>query len=223
MLRLAPNGNTDGAPIRVGGLLTSLGYAATHCTILSPRTPVTSSQTRATHGSSTQEVRRTHGPAGSLLRRGPCFSGHRRIERPPEAAPATGLVSEMHDDNALLERLGSGDVAAAGVLYDRYGAAMYTFALTVTRSPAAAAAAVLEVFRTAAATSAPGRAWQRLAHATLAACPPSEEPEVLSRSLLALTLYGSHTYREAAVLLGIDSDEAAQRLRETLSDPFAPQ
>lgn len=124
-------------------------------------------------------------------------------------------VRESPADRALLERAGAGDVVAAGDLYDRYGAALYALAITVTGRQPEAEAAVVDGFRTAATTARGSdcRAWHLLARATLAACSTTDEPQAQSRRLLALTRFGAHNYREAAESLGIEPAEAARQLR----------
>lgn len=139
--------------------------------------------------------------------------GHRMLE-----------VEESVTDRALLQRAGCGDLVAAGSLYDRYGAALYALAITVTNSRSAARAAVVDGFRTAAASnSEPGdRIWQLLARATFAACPKAHGRQVQSRCLLALTCFGAHNYREAALILGLEPGEAARCIRDALRGPTAP-
>jgi hypothetical protein len=81
-------------------------------------------------------------------------------------------VTERPGDLDLLLRVGTGDVEAAGDLYDRYGAALYAVAVAVTGNGRQAEAAVASAFRTASsrARGAPGRPWSLLARATLAGC-----------------------------------------------------
>lgn len=149
------------------------------------------------------------------------LSGGDRGGAPAAAHHAPGSralleVSEPPTDRALLEGARSGDLAAAGDLYDRYGAALYALAITVTRRAPVAEAAVVEGFRTGVTSSSgPGdQVWHLLARATLAACPRCEEHR--SRCLLALAIFGVSTYRDAAAVLGIEPVEAAGALRDGL-------
>lgn len=133
-------------------------------------------------------------------------------------APLAPVPTESCADRTLLERAGTGDVAAAAELYDRYGAALYALAISVTRRHGAAEQAVVDGFRAAAgADGEPGdRGWPLLARATLSACVTPETPPAPSRCLLALTLLGDHNYREAAAILGIEPAQATRYLREAL-------
>lgn len=137
----------------------------------------------------------------------------------PHDAPGSRTlleVPELPTDRALLEGARAGDLAAAGDLYDRYGAALYALAITVTKRAPVAEATVVEGFRTGVTSSgAPGdQVGHLLARATLAACPRSEEHR--SRCLLALVIFGVSTYRDAAAVLGIEPAEAAGALRDGL-------
>ncbi len=129
-------------------------------------------------------------------------------------------VEEFPHDRHLLQRAACGDVTAAADLYDRYGAAMYAFALMVTGRRSVAEAAVVRAFREAGASATPGgeRAWRVLARATLAACPVVDGGRMRTRCLVALTLLGGHQLNEAAAALGIDQHEAAVLLLESLRD-----
>ena len=58
----------------------------------------------------------------------------------------TGAVEPHQADRVLIAQIHGRDYSALGVLYDRYGALIYTLALRVTDSEAAAEALVGEVF-----------------------------------------------------------------------------
>ena len=124
-------------------------------------------------------------------------------------------VHEPPTDRELLALAGTGDRLAASELYNRYGVLLYALALMVTTRRSDAESAVVEGFR-AAATAANEQSHTTLhvlARATFAACPPIAGRAAQWAALLALTLYGAHTYREAAATLGIEPEDAARYLR----------
>ncbi len=133
-----------------------------------------------------------------------------------------------------------------GTMYDRHGTALYRLAYTICLSVEPASLAVVQAFHDATddvALAGVGTARQRVRHVlarlTYRACQPWQplrrgselhDPAgtaVVSspllpldpqrRVLLALTLYGDHTYHEAALLLRMDPDTAAATLRQTLA------
>ncbi len=132
------------------------------------------------------------------------------------AEPQVPRTTERPGDLALLTRVGAGDVVAAEDLYDRYGAVLYALAMTVTGEARSAGRAVVAAFRTAPSTVRHGdeRPWRLLASATLAACPTGPDQE--SRRVAALTVFGGHRLDEAAEVLGLESHDAASRLRDWL-------
>ncbi len=129
-------------------------------------------------------------------------------------------------DAALMDLAVAGDLAALGSLYDAYGAELYRLAQVVVGHSAGAQLAVCEGFRHARARPVDGVAPQdparELVRLTLLASRAIAEDERLGASLLGLTIFGNHTYREAALLLGMAPDEAADVLRTALLDARHP-
>lgn len=128
-----------------------------------------------------------------------------------------------------------------GELYDRHGAALFNLAYVVSLDPLVADAAVVRAFTMASAATkhsvASITAYQ-LARLTFLAC-YSDSPRSASagstagstgcwdamsrrqRALLALTVHGGHSYRDAAALLELNPTEAAEVLRTTLHEAAA--
>ncbi len=109
--------------------------------------------------------------------------------------------------------------SAAGDAYDRHGAALFRLAHTLCGDTVQAEAAVSSAFHDAFAGRrdvAPGsRPCHDLARLVYLACSPGQ-PAPCAVALLALTMYGDHTYAEAAALLQVDAQVAAAMLRAAL-------
>ncbi len=121
-------------------------------------------------------------------------------------------------------------------LFDEHGAALFRLAHMICRNVEMASCAVVQAFDAAFTdnlrTGKEPRIAHDLARLTYLACtlthPVPSDPTVQDqaaaitttepqrRALLALTMHGDHTYAEAAALLYIDPDTAAQALRTTL-------
>jgi len=116
----------------------------------------------------------------------------------------------------------AGNVPAVASLYDTYGAALYRLAHIVVGDSGRAETAVCEGFRSARAHplvgEAPEDAWRELVRLTLLAAWTMSGTGRTGAALLGLTLFGDHTYREAALLLDMEPDEAADVLRAALRD-----
>jgi DNA-directed RNA polymerase specialized sigma24 family protein len=130
--------------------------------------------------------------------------------------------------------------------YDEHGTTLFRLAHAICRDDEMAATAVVQAFDVAFTdsrrTGQDVRIPQDLVRLTYLAClascsaprgPADEHPEATDatpisacllgldcqrRALLALTLYGDHTYDEAAELLHIDPSAAARALRITLRE-----
>ena len=133
-----------------------------------------------------------------------------------------------------------------GDAYDEHGIALFRLAHAICRDDEMAAAAVVQAFHAAFADSSrtdrDARIFHDLVRLTYLACMDayaapngpadegSEAPDATPmdacllgldcqrRALLALTLFGDHTYDEAAALLHIEPSAAARALRITLRE-----
>jgi len=116
----------------------------------------------------------------------------------------------------------AGSVPAVARLYDNYGAALYRLALIVVGDSGRAETAVCEGFRRARAHplmgEAPEDAWRELVRLTMLAAWTMAGTVRTGSALLGLTLIGDHTYREAALVLDMEPDEAAGVLRAALRE-----
>lgn len=147
-------------------------------------------------------------------------------------------LARVNDPDArLLRRASGGDVAALSVLYDRHSAALFNLAYGVSGDLAAAGSAVHQAFGRVCADPSSTRSGtplrRNLARLTFLASReaadhiqdeiPKESVKGRcssvrgqERALLGLTMYGGHSYREAAELLLIDAGDAAEILRASL-------
>jgi hypothetical protein len=161
---------------------------------------------------------------------------------------AADVVPAPVPDDELLGCARGGDVRAAGELYDRHGTALLNLAVTVSGSRVDAASAVVAALASACADAASTDpalpVLHELSRLTFQSCEVSNTsapPTTLTararddvvpgavgldslgprqRALVALTVYGEHTYREAGALLGLSPRVAAQLLRLALLDAF---
>jgi hypothetical protein len=160
---------------------------------------------------------------------------------------AADVVPAPVPDDELLRCARDGDVRAAGELYDRHGTALLNLAVTVSGSRVDAASAVVAALASACADAASTdpalSVLHELSRLTFQSCDVSNTsaPTTLTarahddvvpgavgldslgprqRALVALTVYGEHTYREAGGLLGLSPGVAAQLLRLALLDAF---
>lgn len=129
----------------------------------------------------------------------------------------------------------------AATLFDQHGAAALTMVRLLTGTDRDATRVLIRVFAKAVTEDQRGRIVQRrsLARDVLlyseASVPLDRPPSVRleervivpefavgtvrgdqRRALLALCMFGAHTYRDAADVLGIEADDAAKQLREAL-------
>lgn len=161
----------------------------------------------------------------------------RRARSPSDkrtTAPATPPDADRPSERAPRDR------PARAELYDRHGSGMFCLAYLSTSDPDAAADAVVAAFEGAETVTTyadPKRIARALARRTFLACPlyppvrdpgtgpnGAPRPDELShmsqraRQLIGLTLFGSHSYRQAAALLRLDPQTAASVLTELLRD-----
>ena len=133
-------------------------------------------------------------------------------------AASTGSV----DDGAPLDLAASGDAVALGMLYDAYGPSLYRLARVVVGTAAGAELAVCEGFhlvRTRPVDAATGQdLWHELVRFTMLPSSTSTGDGGAGAATLGLTMFGDHTYREAAQLLDIETEVAADVLRTALHD-----
>lgn len=143
--------------------------------------------------------------------------------------PMGGDVDERDDIGRLAEAL-AGNVPAAGVLYDRYAGALFALATTVTDMSNAERAVLVAFSPRRPVRRAPQPdgvrakgAWDELARRTLSACAVDTDGSIVmrNRALLALVLHGNHSYRDAAAVLSMSPDEAAEGLRQSLREAHA--
>lgn len=144
--------------------------------------------------------------------------------------------SDRLGDADLLGLACSGDLWAAGELYDRHGAALYRLAFAFTGDVAASERTVIQAFQRACAGAVQSprgeSVWHRLAGLAFAvsgeltertsSLPREVEGAALVRlrALYGLTLCGGYTYRQAATLLAVDAEAATRDLRTVLRDPW---
>lgn len=163
---------------------------------------------------------------------------HRRAPGRPSSKDRGSPALAAADDDALLSAIATRHAGAVEEAYDRYATTLYRLALILTTSRGVAEDAVVRAFLAlwthpgnakrdgqtlhaalassvyAHATDAPrGRHRKRgrpAARGAFAALPP------VQRDLLALTLLGDHTRREAALRVGVPDTEAAALLAAAL-------
>ncbi len=103
------------------------------------------------------------------------------------------------------------------MLYADHGAALFRLAHAICGDDELAADAVGAAIASAVEAGQPDqRPLRELARATFRACTELVEDPAPQRALLALTLWGDHTYDDAAALLRLSPATAAQVLRTTL-------
>lgn len=154
-------------------------------------------------------------------------------------------MSDGCDDVTLLRRARAGDVPAREELYDRHATALFSLAHAISGNAEAAVSAVSKAFQEACADPATGdfgrEVHHELSRLTFLACRPpgnaSEDPRLAPapgagaptdydvtvanprhRALLGLTMYGDHSYRDAATLLDLEPADAAAALRMMLRE-----